>query len=88
MRRRRGSIGMIGLIALGVIFLFALMFVPEVFGHMHEASNVTGTIYEAPYSAVENVTYTMTTAGIPVMTIFIFIIGFFVAFGVFLWIFK
>ena len=80
---------MVGLIALGIIFLAALMYLPEVFGQMHEASDVSGTIYEAPYLAVENVTFTTFTAGLPALTLLIFIIAFIVAIiGGFLWIFR
>ena len=89
MRRKRGSMGMVGLVGLGIIFLVALMFVPEIFGQMRETTNVTGTVYEAPYLAVENVTFTTFTAGLPAITLFIFIIAFAVALiGGFLWIFS
>ena len=85
MRRKRGSMGMIGLVALGVIFLMALLYVPEIFGHVESASNVTDTIYEAPYNAVQNVTFTISTHGLPAVTIFIFIMAFIVAIGWLAW---
>ena len=87
MRRKRGAMGMLGLIVLGVIFVMALLYVPEIFGHIHEASNVTGTIYEAPYSAVENVTYTVGVFGLPSAGFFIFLIAFIVALGWLYWTF-
>jgi hypothetical protein len=85
MRRKRGSMGMVGLVALGVIFLAALMFVPDIFGHVESASNVSGTIYEAPYNAVQNVTFAMTTHGLPAAGIFLFVLAFIVAVGWLLW---
>lgn len=80
--------GAIGILALGVIFLIGLMFLPEIYGQIGASSNVTGTIYAQPYHAVENLTITTGGHGLPAIIILIFIIGIIVGVAVFLTILK
>ena len=82
MRHRKGMGGIIGIIALALIFFIGgVMFAPEIFGNLEtqSVSNVSGTIYQGPFHDVNSTVYIAVHGGIPVMYIMVLIIGIIVA---------
>ena len=87
MRHRGGMGGIIGIIALAIIFFIGgAIFAPEIFGNLESQTTAAtaGTMYEQPLHGVNSTVYIAVHGGIPVMYIFILIIGIIVAMAYFM----